>query len=89
MDGGVHIIIIMHDHNNYYIDIFLQRHMDTYFARVVNIIRKGGISPRIKFMLQDVQELRDNGWKPLRKVKQDPETRLTKLLYARTERSFS
>lgn len=41
--------------------------MDAYFARIAYIIKKGWISPRIKFMLQDVLELKENGWKP-RKV---------------------
>ena len=38
--------------------------MDAYLARIADIIKKGKISLRIKFMLQDVQELRDNGWVP-------------------------
>ena len=41
-----------------------QKHMDAWFLRVADIIKKGKISPRIKFMLKDVQELRENGWVP-------------------------
>ena len=33
--------------------------MDRYFDRVYQIIEKKKISSRIKFMLQDVQDLRD------------------------------
>lgn len=47
----------------------LQKHMDAYFARIADIIKKGKIPVRIKFMLQDVQEMRDNGWVP--RVRQD------------------
>ena len=38
--------------------------MDAWFLRVADIIKKGKISPRIKFTLKDVQELRENGWVP-------------------------
>ena len=42
----------------------LQLRIDTYFNRVNDIIRKGKISSRIKFALQDVVDLRDNQWVP-------------------------
>ena len=42
----------------------LQPRIDTYFSRVNDIIRKGKISSRIKFALQDVVDLRDNKWVP-------------------------
>lgn len=35
----------------------------------MDIIKKGKISARIKFMLQDVQDLRSNQWVP--RVRQD------------------
>ena len=38
--------------------------MDQYFTRVSEIIQKGKIPLRIKFMLQDVQDLRANDWIP-------------------------
>ena len=38
--------------------------MDTYFLRVGEIVKKSRISLRVKFMLQDVQELRENDWVP-------------------------
>ena len=38
--------------------------MDAYFKRITDIIKKGKIPARIKFMLQDVQELRNNEWVP-------------------------
>ena len=43
--------------------------MDAYFKRITDIIKKGKIPACIKFMLQDVQELRDNEWVP--RVRQD------------------
>ncbi len=39
-----------------------QMRIDTYFIRISEIIKKGKIPSRIKFMLQDVQELRKNKW---------------------------
>ena len=36
--------------------------MDQYFTRISEIIKKGKIPLRIKFMLQDVQDLRANDW---------------------------
>lgn len=47
----------------------LQKHMDAYFARIADILKKGKIPVRIKFMLLDVQEMRLNGWIP--RVRQD------------------
>ncbi len=41
-----------------------QGRMDSYFRRVGDIIKKSRIPLRIKFMLQDVQELRSNDWVP-------------------------
>lgn len=38
--------------------------IDTYFKRIGEIIKKAKIPARIKFMLQDVQELRRNNWVP-------------------------
>ena len=38
--------------------------IDNYFVRINDIIKKGKIPVRIKFMLQDVQALRKNGWVP-------------------------
>ena len=38
--------------------------MDAYFKRVNDIIKKGMVSPRLRFMLQGVVELRDNKWIP-------------------------
>lgn len=44
---------------------FLQPRIDNnYFARIQDIIRKGKISARTKFMLEDVKELRQNSWVP-------------------------
>ena len=42
----------------------IQVRIDDYFVRVKNIIRKGRLSTRIKFLLQDVIELRHNYWVP-------------------------
>ena len=41
-----------------------QVRIDGYFARIQSIISKGKISARIRFMLQDVLELRGNKWVP-------------------------
>ena len=42
-----------------------------YFKRMTEIIKKGKIPARIKFLLQDVQDLRENSWVPrLRQDKQ-------------------
>ena len=49
--------------------VWLQGRIDTYFKRMADIIKKGKIPARIKFMLQDVQEMRDNVWVP--RVRQD------------------
>ncbi len=38
--------------------------IDAYFNRISEIIKKGKISARIKFLLQDVQELRNVNWVP-------------------------
>ena len=42
----------------------LQTRIDGYFSRIHQIIAKGKISARIRFMLQDVVELRKNKWVP-------------------------
>ena len=41
---------------------FSQPRIDTYFSQMTEIIKKGKIPTRIKFMLQDVRELRHNNW---------------------------
>ena len=41
--------------------------MDQYFSRISEIIKKGKIPLRIKFLLQDVQELHANKWIPRRR----------------------
>ena len=41
-----------------------QQRIDGYFNRISDIIKKGKIPARIKFMLQDIQELRRNQWIP-------------------------
>ncbi|KAL5490853.1 hypothetical protein EMCRGX_G016045 [Ephydatia muelleri] len=38
--------------------------IDTYFSRVNDVIKKGKISKRVKFALQDVVDLRNNKWVP-------------------------
>ena len=43
---------------------FPQQRIDGYFGRINDIIKRGKIPARIKFMLQDVQELRRNEWIP-------------------------
>ncbi len=43
--------------------------MDTYFKRINDIIKKDKIPARVRFMLQDVIELRKNCWVP--RVRQD------------------
>ena len=43
---------------------FLQQRIDSYFSRIDDIIKKSKVPARIKFMLQDVQELRRNHWVP-------------------------
>ena len=48
--------------------------MDQYFTRIAEIIKKGKIPPRIKFMLQDVQELRENNWVPKKRQEQSLKT---------------
>ena len=40
--------------------------MDGFFTRIADIIKKGKISTRMKFMLLDVQDLRKNDWAPRR-----------------------
>ncbi len=42
----------------------MQPYIDAYFKRIADIIKKDKISLRIKFKLQDVQELRSNNWVP-------------------------
>ena len=39
-----------------------QQRIDQYFNRIAEIIKKGKVPARIRFMLQDVQDLRTNNW---------------------------
>lgn len=39
-----------------------QSYMDQYFERIVLMRESGGLQPRIRFMIDDVIELRDNNW---------------------------
>ena len=55
-------ITVLHWFNHSY-DLYLpQKLIDKYFERMAEIIKKGRVPPRIKFMLQDVQDLRANNW---------------------------
>ena len=38
--------------------------MDQYFGRMRNLTTNQELPSRIRFLLQDTQELRENGWKP-------------------------
>lgn len=38
--------------------------MDSYFTRISEVIEKRKICPRVKFLLQDILELRSNMWIP-------------------------
>ncbi|RHZ70439.1 hypothetical protein Glove_271g40 [Diversispora epigaea] len=49
-------------------------HMDTYFNRMEDISRNPKISNRIRFMLQDVIELRNKNWIPRRRDNNVPKT---------------
>ncbi|RHZ70427.1 hypothetical protein Glove_271g17 [Diversispora epigaea] len=49
-------------------------HMDTYFNRMEDISRNPKISNRMRFMLQDVIELRNNNWIPRRHDNNVPKT---------------
>ena len=64
---SVHIAIIPLLH-------ILQTRIDQYFSHIAEIIKKGKIPARIKFMLQDVQELRDNNWVPKKGQEQSLKT---------------
>ncbi|CAH1786925.1 unnamed protein product, partial [Owenia fusiformis] len=44
--------------------------MDQYFQRIASFASNGELSSRIRFMLQDIQDLRENKWSP-RKVMAD------------------
>lgn len=44
--------------------------MDQYFERMESIERTGEMPSRIRFMLQDVAELRMNNWEPRRIAKE-------------------
>ena len=46
------------------VSLLLQPRVTTYFTRVNDIIKKGQISSRVRFALQDVVDLRDNKWIP-------------------------
>ncbi|KAL5490844.1 hypothetical protein EMCRGX_G016035 [Ephydatia muelleri] len=47
--------------------------IDTYFSKVNDIIKKGKLSKRVQFVLQDVVDLRDNKWVP--RQRQDTEVK--------------
>ena len=50
--------------------------MDRYiFTKVNDIIKKGKISPRVRFALQDVVDLRENKWVP--RQRQDSQVKTT------------
>ena len=38
--------------------------MDTYFKHLSDIIEKGKVSPRVRFLLLDLVELRERQWVP-------------------------
>ena len=63
---GVHGCGCMHMYKSLpFTCIFLlQQRIETYFSIVNNIIKKGKISPRVRFALQDVVDLRENKWVP-------------------------
>ena len=52
----------------------MQTRIDQYFSRIAEIIKKGKVPARIKFMLQDVQELRGNSWVPRQRQEQSLKT---------------
>ena len=52
----------------------MQPRIDGYFDRIHTIIARGKISPRVKFMLKDVLELRENNWVPRRQLDTTPKT---------------
>ena len=54
--------------------LHIQTRIDLYFARIAEIIKKGKIPPRIKFMLQNIQELRENNWVPRKGQEQSLKT---------------
>ena len=56
------------------VSAYTQAQMDSYFKRIAEIIKKGRIPARIKFMLQDVQKLRGNSWVPCVCKKQSRKT---------------
>ena len=61
----------------------LQPRIDTYFSRVNDIIKKGRISSRIKCVLQDVVDLRDNKWVP--RQRQDTEVKTIDQIHREAE----
>ena len=66
---SIHIAIIPLLH------IYVQQtQINQYFSRIAEIIKKGKIPARIKFMIQDVQELRDNNWVPKKGQEQSLKT---------------
>src|SRR5687768_5993886 len=48
--------------------------MDQYFARILELSKNDKLQPRIRFMLQDVLELRQNHWhrRQTKSVKESP-----------------
>lgn len=51
---GLHLFILF--------PLLPQQRIDQYFNRIAEIIKKGKVPARIRFMLQDVQDLRANSW---------------------------
>ncbi|ESO10889.1 hypothetical protein HELRODRAFT_134359, partial [Helobdella robusta] len=43
-----------------------KKHLDAFFSEIVKKSKSKGVSPRTKFMLQDIIELRSNNWVPRR-----------------------
>ena len=48
----------------------LQLWMDQYFARMASVRASGDMPSRIRFMLQDVEDMRENKWEPRRVAKE-------------------
>ena len=52
----------------------MQGRIDTYFTRITDIIKKGKVPARVRFMLQNVIELRSNKWIPRERQDQQLKT---------------
>lgn len=48
--------------------------MDEYFEKIDKILKDKQVKSRIRFMLQDLQDLRRNNWKPRKRDEFDPKT---------------